>query len=34
VQWKEPKPLGEAAMEAIFNPNFDPEPVGDQPLAE
>jgi hypothetical protein len=34
VQWKEPKPLGEAAMEAIFNPDFEPKRLGDPALSE
>ena len=34
VQWNEPKPLGEAAMEAIFNPDFDPKRVRDPALSE
>ena len=34
VQWNEPKSLGEAAMEAIFNPDFDPKRVRDPALSE
>ena len=34
VQWNEPKPLGAAAMEAIFNAESDPKRVGDPALSE
>jgi hypothetical protein len=34
LQWEGPKPLGEAAMEAIFNPDFEPKRLGDPALSE
>jgi hypothetical protein len=34
VQWNEPKPLGAAAMEAIFNAESDPKRVRDPALSE
>src|SRR5262245_39511999 len=34
VQWKGPKPLGEAAMEAIYSPDSDPKRIGDPALSD